>query len=800
MLGLCHPLLGQYKAQPTSSSIKLQLEKLNVLGSVLYFAAHPDDENTRLIAYLASEQKLRTSYLSLTRGDGGQNLLGTEIGVELGLIRTQELLAARRIDHGEQYFSSAYDFGFSKTAAETFQFWNKQSVLAEAVYLIRQLQPDVIITRFPEDQRAGHGHHQASAILAREAFDAAADPNMFPEQLAYVKPWRAKRLVWNTASFANMQGTNKQYPLEIGAYNPLLGQSYGEVAALSRSQHKSQGFGAAANVGQATEKFEFVAGKQPKISIFDEVDFSWNRIPNSQAIQETITQILQAYKLDAPEKTIPALIHLKSLIAKIDDPYWKAVKNKEIDHLLLDCAGLKLESVTAKLRYALTAHIPTNNNFIVRAKDVQVVIQSINGQAVNQELRYNEPLQIAGTYTADETTQPYWLRKAHSLGKFQVDAADIGFPENKDRPQTTVDLRMNGMPLSLEIPIQYKYVDPVKGERYLPISISPQITAKLSETAILIQPQEKKTIAVHFELQGGTATQYRALINPSKQWKVEPAELELDFRNKNSIDTSISIQALDTQAQKETLTFTINGDSLRSYNELAYDHIPTIAWFPKASFSIQALNIHNPVKKVGYIPGAGDLIPESLTQIGIQVDLLKPEDINLQKLLSYDAVISGVRKLNIDKNNSKQQQLLKQYATQGGTVVYQYNVNNVEEIDQIGPYPFQLSRVRTTEENAAVELRLPNDPVLNYPNKITAQDFAGWVQERGLYFAEAIDSRYRTPLLMHDKNEAAHPGSLLIARIGKGKFVYTSLSFFRQLPAGVPGAYRLFVNLLAKEN
>src|SRR5690606_31000083 len=273
----------------------------SVLGSVLYFAAHPDDENTKLISYLASERKVRTAYLSLTRGDGGQNLIGTEQGIELGLIRTQELLQARKLDGGEQYFSSAFDFGFSKTPDETFNFWQKQEVLRESVWIIRKLQPDIIITRFPPDERGGHGHHQASAILAHEAFIAAADPSMFPEQLNRVEPWQAKRLLWNTATFMRLNGDDSnRLRVDIGQYNPLLGKSYGEISAVSRSQHKSQGFGAASSNGVSLEVFENVAGDKATEDLFDNIDLSWSRVPNSEPVQTAIQQLLSAFAPDKP--------------------------------------------------------------------------------------------------------------------------------------------------------------------------------------------------------------------------------------------------------------------------------------------------------------------------------------------------------------------------------------------------------------------------------------------------------------------------------------------------------------------
>ncbi len=789
--------------QWNAAEIKLNLEKLNVLGSVLYFAAHPDDENTRLIAWLAQEKKYKTGYLSLTRGDGGQNLIGTEQGIELGLIRTQELLAARRIDKGEQFFSSAYDFGFSKTPEETFAFWDKQRVLREAVWLIRKFRPDVIITRFPPDARGGHGHHQASAILAHEAFKAAADPQQFPEQLEHVQPWQAKRLLWNTFNFGGQDNTAEdQLKVDIGAYNALLGASYGEIAAHSRSSHKSQGFGSAAQRGSSTEYFEYVDGVPASTSLLEGVDTSWKRVKKSAKVQSRILKIIQNYQVDRPEASVSDLIQLHQELDQIDDVYWRGEKKKEVEKLILACSGIWFESIARNTDYAVGDRIHIDNAIITRATGVDVELLKLNGKAINKKLAGNLLFKDSIFVNADNLTQPYWLIEAHAKGKFNVsDFSLTGYPDNPNKPKVHFELAVNGMPIAFDQDIEYKYTDPVRGELYHPIAIMPQITAKSESPLALIRNGEAINIRVSFQKHGQIPNQAAKLrVLAPKGWEIVPTELDLQFDAHTTVlSKEIHIRPLDADISSiDTLRFQQEQkEPLREVKAIDYSHIPEIVYFPETAIKISNIQLLNEVKHVAYVHGAGDLIPESLNAIGIHVDVLSSEQLLKTDLAAYDAVILGVRSFNVNKNIAQVQTKLLDYVQGGGTVLTQYNVSNGLVSKNFGPYAFSLGRNRVTDELAPVHYD-EKDPVFNYPNKITAADFENWVQERGLYFAENIDKRYRTPIAMHDPGEGLHKGSLLVTSYGKGKFVYTSLSFFRQLPAGVPGAYRLFVNLLSK--
>lgn len=782
-----------------ANEIMIRLQKLNTLGSVLYFAAHPDDENTRLIAWLAQEQKYKTGYLSLTRGDGGQNLIGTEQGIDLGLIRTQELLAARAIDKGEQFFSSAYDFGFSKTHTETFDFWDKETALREAVWIIRKFRPDIIINRFPPDRRGGHGHHQASAMLAHEAFIAAADPTRFTEQLTQVKPWKAKRLLWNTANFGGMNNTaENQLKIDIGAYNPLLGESYGEIAALSRSQHKSQGFGAASTRGSSIEYFDHVAGDKADKDLMEGISTTWDRIPNTQSVQSLIHQIIAEFIPAQPEKSIAALFRLREQVQKINDSYWKEQKTKEIEAIIIACAGIWMDASTSLPQYPVNSAFDVTLDVIARSPNLNVKIVKTSLGIVDTELKTNVGWKTSKRYTATHTTQPYWLEKEHSLGKFEVQPADVGAPTNPNRPTVTFTLNIEGYEINVVQDIQYRTVDPVRGEIYSPVAITPALTADIASHTVLSINGEEKTVQITFQRQDQSKDNFEIELPKAQGWDISPQRLHLNFGDERILARTVKIKPVGTNSQRATLQLIWNGEMLKSIKSIQHEHIPLITWFPKAKVDLQPIILNNTVKTIGYIPGAGDMIPQALNEIDIEVTNLNGRSLSVPILNQYDAIVVGVRYFNTNTQAAAVKKVLLDYVHQGGVVLIQYNVNSKLYVDQIGPYPFSLSRDRVTEEDAVVKFDA-KDPAFNYPNKITEKDFSGWVQERGLYFADKIDTHYRTPIHMHDKDEKQHNGSLLITPYGKGKFVYTSLSFFRQLPAGVPGAYRLFVNLLTKE-
>jgi LmbE family N-acetylglucosaminyl deacetylase len=790
----------------TSAEILLQLKKLNTLGSVLYVAAHPDDENTRLLAYLSKEKLYRTGYLSLTRGDGGQNLIGDEQGVELGLIRTQELLAARRIDGAEQFFTRAYDFGFSKTTEEALRIWDKEKILYDVVWVIRKFQPDVIITRFPEDSRAGHGQHSGSAVLAHEAFKAAADPKRFPDQFKYgVQAWQAKRIVWNTFIFGNTNTTSDdQFKLDVGVYNAVLGKSYGEIAAESRSLHKSQGFGVARSRGQAFEYFTPVEGAAIGDDLTSGVNAGWQRIQNGEKIQGLVDQLIGSYSITNPEKSVPSLVNLYKEMSQLKDDYWRNQKLKEVQRLIEMCSGLWIEATTNN-PYAVV-NDSLHFNFLMNNRlGADIILRKISigifDSSFAQPLQANRNFNFSKTFlipASRSITQPYWLERDMDEGSFNVgDLSQIGNPEGTPAFEVQYTVRVQGCDFTFTRPVQYKFTDPVKGEIYQPVTVLPARTGRFEPSVVLLNSSQEKLFDVITRSQSQNTADTKPLLD-------NPGNITVSLRGNFQNSTySYGVKRLNTKTQVNAskLSFEQNGKPQPAYElrTISYDHIPRLDYFHTPTLRLVSADIKIAGKRIGYIEGAGDKVPDALEQMGYEVILLKEKDIVPSFLKTFDAVITGIRAYNIHEYMNDKYEVLMDYVKEGGNLIVQYNTSNfISSVkSRIGPYPFSITRNRVTEERTKVNFIDPSHTVLNYPNKITETDFDNWVQERGIYFAGDVDPRYETVLSMKDTGEQDQKGSLIIAGYGQGKFVYTGLVFFRQLPAGVPGAYRLLANIIA---
>ena len=801
----------------TSADIYMQLQKLNVLGSVLYIGAHPDDENTRLLAWLSKEKKYRTAYLSLTRGDGGQNLIGDEQGVALGLIRTQELLAARRVDGAEQYFSTAYDFGFSKNSDETFNIWDREKILADVVWVIRKFRPDVIITRFPGDERAGHGHHAASAILAREAFFAAADTTRFFSQFNFgVGTWQAKRLLWNTYNFGNNNTTDvKQFKVDVGGYNPLLGKSYGEIAAESRSQHKSQGFGVPSTRGTSYEYLETIEGEPPVNDLMDGVDITWKRTGDNYP-EQRVNDLLKQFNPAHPDQCIPGLLEIKAHFdTSMNASPWTSKKTEEIDALIQASMGLYFEA-TAREQFAVTGDSIQVTFTVIKRSPVDVkkvfIIYADTMFTLADSLEFNIPKTVRIKRKVKASLmqdQPYWLREQMTTGGFKVSAQSlIGLPQNTRYDVNVSFIFDDNKYFSSIYPLQYKHTDPVKGEIYQPVIIVPPVVVNTLPSVVLTNvvprisphimvryqsltdqpPQEGNIVFTNDDLLA--TKKYRFNLEKNKQQDIVYGLDTLLKINKN-IELNAGIMLNDPDMGSQTF-----GNYMRLIN---YDHIPTVHYFYKAKVKVITDEIRTVGKRIGYIKGAGDYVPDALEAMGFTVVMLNEEDLVPARLAGLDAVLTGVRAYNVQDFLGDKYDVLMDYVKKGGNLVVQYNTSgfNSGVSDKMGPYPFTISRGRVTDETANVNFLLPGHPVLNYPNKISSKDFEGWVQERGLYFAERPDPHYQMPLSMADPGEEARSGGLIISDYGKGKFVYTGLAFFRELPAGVPGAYRLLANIIA---
>lgn len=798
-----------------SSDILLQLKKLNVLGSVLYIAAHPDDENNTLLPYLANEKLYRTAYLSLTRGDGGQNLIGDEQGIDLGLIRTQELVAARRVDGAEQYFSRAYEFGFSKSMDEALRIWDKEKILSDVVWVIRKYQPDIIIKRFPPDARAGHGHHAASALLADEAFTAAADPNRFPEQFKYgVKPWQAKRIFWNTFNFGSNNTTaDDQLKIDIGGFNPVMGKSYGEIGAEARTMHKSQGEGRPRRRGPITEFFSLTAGEPARNGLMDGIDISWSRIPGAESISTDINNIIAAFKPDHPEESVPALSALYKRIQKLPDSNWKSKKLDDVQQLIEACSAMFMEATAQNQLNVIgdsarfTVSFNNRTGTPVSRVEVSIFGNNIGFENIRQNENYSKT--VATVISREEpATQPYWLEHPVQGGAYEVASQDnIGKPDN-DGYNAVFNVYMADVVYTFRKKILYKFTDPVKGELYEPVQMVNPVFINSSPSIVIFSNDakgEKKTL--HYTIQANTA------LNEKVQFKTV-----YDGKEVVVFDSVVNYPKGSTQM----VDMMINGDNIKrnstvyagaelsaaslyehqffSLRKISYDHIPDLFYNYYDQTKIIKLDLKTKGRLIGYIAGAGDKVPQALEAMGYDVRFLTEADLTDDNLKKFDAIITGIRAYNISEYLSSKNDVLMRYVQNGGNMIVQYLKSNFIGQKKVvaGPYPFSIDAgTRVTEEDAPVTFLLPDHPALNFPNKITSSDFDGWVQERSTYQVTKSDEHYEMPLGMNDKGEKQSNGSLAIARYGKGNFVYAGLVFFRQLPAAVPGAYRLIANLIA---
>ncbi|WP_299672247.1 PIG-L family deacetylase [uncultured Polaribacter sp.] len=808
-------IFAQKPQKLTTNQIYEKIQKLNFLGTALYIAAHPDDENTRLIAYLANNIKARTGYLSLTRGDGGQNLIGPEIRELLGVIRTQELLAARRIDGGQQFFTRANDFGYSKHPDETLKIWNKEKVLSDVVWAIRTFKPDVIINRFNHrTPGTTHGHHTSSAILSVEAFDKVGDKTQFPEQLKYTSVWNPKRLFFNTSSwfYRNQEDFDKATKgkltsFDVGVYYPLKGLSNNELASMASSQHLSQGFGRLLTRGSQKEYVEFLKGDKPKdqTAIFSGINTTWNRLKNGGEIGDILYEIEENFDFVNPSKHLPRLLEAYKMIQKIEDAHWRAIKEKQLKEIIEACAGLYLEASAVSASATPNATIAINFEVLNRSgvpMELTSITSTIDNKTVSKtlELTTNKKINFKETITIKTTqfSDPYWLREKASLGMYAVEnQLLIGKPETPRSAKIDFNLMIDEVPITITKNVVRRYSERDKGEIYEPFEILPIITTKLQDKVLLFSDQKAHKIAVEVRAGANNAKGKVSLKVPT-DWEVSPKEITFNIQQKNDKQT-VEFMITPPKNQSEGKLEVIATSNGKTYNkelvEINYNHIPKQSILLNSEAKIVRLNIKKVGDKIGYIKGAGDRVPENLRQIGYTVVEINPSEINAENLHEYDAIVLGIRAYNVEKELKFKQKYLLDYVEKGGNMIVQYNTNRGVAI--AAPFPLKLSRDRVTDEFAEVRILDKNNSLLNFPNKITAADFDGWVQERGLYFPGSWDAAYTPVLSMNDKGETPKNGSLLIAKYGKGNYIYTGLSFFRELPAGVSGAYKLFANLLA---
>ena len=807
-------LFGQGQADYSSGAIIQRLEKLNTLGSVLYMAAHPDDENTQLIAYFANGAHFRTGYVAATRGDGGQNLIGPEIRESLGVIRTQELLAARSVDGGEQFFSRANDFGYSKDPDETFRVWDRDKVLADFVWAIRQFRPDVIITRFSREPGVTHGHHTASAILAMEAFEKSGDSTVYPEQLQYVSPWAPAKIFYNIGLWAyrrsgrvfNDEGYLK---LDVGQYNPHLGKSYTEISALSRSMHKSQGFGSSGSRGADFEYFEQWGGAETDQALFEGINTSWSRVADSEEVAYYLAEARRNFDPAQPANILGELLNARKALLKMPDQFWKEVKLAELRETILAITGTYMELTSEKPFYVPGDSIRINLEVINRSH-AGLTLSSVTLDQNDERFIYNLALeknqknQFSYQFPLSKTTpytHPYWLNTDATEGMYSVsDQRLIGLPQNPPALKARVSLSSEGQFLDYEVPVIFKTTDPVKGEVRSPLEIRPPVMVNLDSRALIFAGNKSKKMPVKV-IAGRDDISGRVTLNLPEGWKSTPDFYEVAIQEaggEQSFDFSLTPPEGPSNAQIFAVVELSDGKKYDLGKEvIAYDHIPVQTLYPKAQVKVVKLDVGELTGRIGYIMGAGDELPFSLEQIGYQVDILDKDDVSAGNLARYDAVILGIRAFNTVQWLSFKNQELFDYVKKGGNVIVQYNTSHQLVTEEIAPFPLRLSRDRVTVEEAPVKFLRPKHPVLNTPIKLSPSDFDGWVQERGLYFPGEWSKEFVPLLGMNDPGEEEKQGSLLVAPYGKGFYCYTGISFFRELPAGVPGAYRLLINMVS---
>ncbi len=818
--------LSPLAAQPTplAGTAELQglLERLNTVGSLLVLGAHPDDENTSVIAYFARGRHIRAAYLSATRGEGGQNRIGPEQSELLGLIRTEELRAARRIDGGEQFFTRAIDFGYSTNPEEALAKWGRERLLSDMVRIIRRFRPDVLVSRFPPAPGSGgHGQHTAVGHLAPEAFEAAADPARFPEQIEQgLSAWQAKRLYWNTYSFTpQMEQAEAKRPdrlrLDVGDYDPLLGKSYAEIAGESRSMHRSQAMGSPQPKGPVLAFFAHVAGTAAKQDLFEDIDTSWKRVAGSARVARLLEKARDEYRPTHPEAILPTLFEAYAAMEPLDDP-WVPVKRAELVKAIELAAGLWIDAAakrwdaTPGSSLGMTLTVINRSQFPLTWSGTEITgVISQHEPGNHEALLPNQVFekQVSLPIPADaEYSEPEWLRAAPQGDSYQIaDPAQIGEAETPPVLQATFRLKSPaGVEVEIRKPVVYRWVDPAYGERSRDLQIVPPVAVGFTRSNMIFPDARRRTVAV--QLRGNTrhGSGSASLAVPSG-WAVTPASIPFEMKRRGqemTLQFEITPPAADSGgvvAAKLQI-----GDRVvsRDMRKIEYEHIPIQMVYPKAKMRAERADVKLLVTRIGYVMGAGDLVPQALEQLGASVTLLSEADLASGDLSRFETIVTGIRALDTRPDLIAAREHLLKYVHEGGTLVVQYNTLPFRRSASsppavLGPYPLTPSRNRVTVEEAPVSFPNPDHPLLQAPNRITSRDFDGWVQERGLYFMSEWDSRYEPILQSNDPGEPPQLGGLLYTRYGKGVYIFTGYAWFRQLPAGVPGAYRIFANLVS---
>jgi len=800
---------------PSASLIAHAIDRLSVTGRVLYIAAHPDDENTRLLAWLVAARGLDAAYLSLTRGDGGQNLIGTEQDTLLGVVRTEELLAARAIDGAEQLFTRARDFGYSKSADETLAVWGKKEILNDVVRAIRRFRPDVVITRF-STLPPNHGHHTASALLAAEAFRLAGDPSYVTEGHA---PHAPARLLHNVSTWSLPKDADLSayLSLDVGSYVPLLGRSIGEIAARSRSQHKSQGFGAAIDRGPALEYFAHLDGTKPARDPLDGLDFTWRRAPGADKLAKEIVSLQRGFDVRAPVKSIPALARVhKELTALSTTHPGREGALRRVESLLVACAGLHVDARADRPVVARGATVPVVIGAQLRSHvPGPVSLEEVffaeerteipRPSRLDTVLAVHAPVTRAVAHTMDGSV-PFstleWLSVERTPGRFgTADPRFVNDPVGAAALSARITLTVAGARFSIRRPVVHVVTDPVDGERARPIELAP-IVSVTPDRSVVVAPHKRSTTLRVVARAGAPSVKGHVRLALPEGWRATPERHAIALANtgdETALSFSITGPQTTTSDVGRVIAVVDGREHSVSETRVAHAHIRPHTVRAPSEIRLVPVALETGKKRVGYVMGAGDKVAESLAHVGYEVTLLDDEMLATADLSRFDVIVLGVRTLNTRPAIASARDRLLAYVERGGRLVVQYQTNSrVGPLStDLFPAPLAIGRGRVTDEEAPMTRLAQGHAIFARPNALTDDDTHGWVQERGLYFASTWDARYTPLLSLRDAGEPDEEGALLVMTHGKGTFVYTGLSFFRQLPAGVPGAYRLMANVLA---
>ena len=839
------------------------LKRLQTTASAMHTGAHPDDEDSGLIAYLARKEQARTAYLSLNRGEGGQNVIGTELFEPLGVIRTEELLQARRLDGGGQFFTRVMDYGFSKNRAEAAKIWGEQETLGDMVRAIRLYRPLVIISRFSGTPADGHGQHQYAGYIAPLAVKAAADANQCKEAGA---PWQVLKFYVSQGFRSTAEPTLK---INTGQYDSLLGRSYFEIAMEGRSQHKTQEQGVLEIKGERISGLNLIESKVPKVeketSVFDGIDGSLSNIPKTYVkdekdigeftknqlaiIQQSAERALREYEPNNPQKIISALIEGEKATERLyksydfadssktserDDAFYERLdkewninivnfkKLREFKEAIKLASGIQIDALTNKETVAPDENFLTTvkvfypNAENIKVKEITLITSSdwtvskaeetkdANQNPFRREVANSSSFFDVKVSPNAPPTEPYFLRNERKDFLYNVGKTVFqNLPFYSPLFSAKVKIEIDGEEIAFYQPVEYRFADDIRGEIRRELNIVPKVSVALEKDLIIVpisgKPMRRK-ISVSVTNNSSLPVTGDVLLKlpNGKGWTVSPTSKAFELKKKGEktllefelqIPANVKIGDFDVGAQaivnRETFAQTMH--------TLAYPHIQTHRFYTKAETKVEVLDLKVSPVKVGYIMGSGDAVPEAIRQMGLNVEILAENDLTSGNLSKFDVIVVGIRASQVRADFTVNHQRLLDYVKKGGNLIVQYQRPDYENLL---PFPAKIG-ARVVDENAKVTILDSQSPIFNFPNKITDKDFDGWVQERNLYALTITDANYKPLLESHDSNEAENKGGLVVADIGKGKYIYCSYAFFRQLPAGVPGAYRLFANLLS---